>query len=182
VERAGLVRWRQIERLAGPPAAGVYLGDTAVPCFVGWSCNLQSQAGAPRHTPNLIELLRHHGGPGLEQDPEPVSVGPALPRGVHARSVAELVGMLSGWLDSGEATIGDVSRFPRAPWISVESPDGVFDLNADTRRDAVAAFVAHARTHGPSLRVVANNRGRMNKVIFEDSPTPGFYAYLRHPR
>jgi len=57
-------------------------------------------------------------------------------------------------------------------------------LNADTKRAAVERFV-HASASEPdgSWRVVANRRGRINKVLPDPkgSPLPGWYSYLTQP-
>lgn len=98
--------------------------------------------------------------------------------------MSELVQLLTRWLEvSDEETIGDVGRFARAPWVSVETELGLADLNADTRREAVAAFVewARAEAEGAQLRVVENRRGRVNKVVFGAGPVQGWYCYLRRP-
>ena len=54
-------------------------------------------------------------------------------------------------------------------------------LNADTKRAAVADYLAAVAQHGPELAwpVVANARGRVNKVVYEGGPSPaGWYAYV----
>lgn len=60
------------------------------------------------------------------------------------------------------------------------------DLNADTRRSAVSAFLDHVRLFEGAfeLHVVANRRGRINKVVFDPAkPSPiGWYAYLREAK
>jgi hypothetical protein len=55
-------------------------------------------------------------------------------------------------------------------------------LNADTTRGAVQDYLADVRRRGAEVpwRVVANSRGRINKVRYttaEPSP-PGWYCYL----
>ncbi len=189
VERAGIAKWRHHARLAGPPPADLVVGDnTEGPTFLAWSCNIQSQRGARRHIPDLVDFLAALGKPALaaavKEDGRQAG-GMSIDRGTHARTGDELLRVLGDWLDtSGDETIGDVSRFSRAPWMSVETPLGLMDLNTDTRRSAVAAFVEHARRHGPGieLHVVANQRGRVNKVVYDQTrrPPTGWYAYLRH--
>ena len=185
VERAGLTRWREVRRLAGPPAAFLYAGDTATPVFIGWSCNLQSQAGAPRHVPELTALVEQFGRTALATAVD-ITDEPKLgiSRGTHARTGSQLVALLSDWMtNSDDETIGDVTRFARAPWISLETPLGLMDLNADTRREAVAVFLDHVNRGGLrlELHVVPNRNGRLNKVVFDPArpPPPGWYAYLR---
>ncbi|MEZ5174577.1 MAG: hypothetical protein R2823_00005, partial [Acidimicrobiia bacterium] len=188
VSRAGLTKWHDLARLTGPPTATVCVGDTSSPLFVGWSCNLQSQPGAMRHADDIAGIVRtvtrkkrNH------RRNSTVGTDTSLPRGAHARTGTELISLLATWLaKSSDQTIGDVSRFPRAPWISVETPLGLMDLNADTRRSAVSAFLDHVRQFegAVELHVVANRRGRINKVVFDPAkPSPiGWYAYLRTAR
>jgi hypothetical protein len=54
-------------------------------------------------------------------------------------------------------------------------------LNADTKRAAVEWFLEASRpSPGRPWRVVANRRGRINKVLPDPhgSALPGWYAYL----
>ena len=183
---AGLTRWREVARLPGRPSAALYVGDTVAPLFVGWSCNLQSQPGALRHTDAITEAVGKLAIPALPRASErETEVEMRPPRGTHARDGSELVALLSAWVaQTRDETLGDASRFGRAPWVSVETPLGLMDLNADTRRSAVEAFLERARRQGGSfeLQVVANRRGRLNKVVLDPTAPPltGWYAYLRH--
>lgn len=188
VSRSGITKWQDVARLTGPPTATVCVGDTSTPLFVGWSCNLQSQPGAMRHADAIADIVktltrkeRNHRGEST------VETHPSLARGTHARTGTELVSLLTTWLaESTDETIGDVSRFPRAPWVSVETPLGLMDLNADTRRSAVHAFLDHVHLFEGAfeLHVVANRRGRINKVVFDPAKPPpiGWYAYLREAK
>lgn len=182
VSLAGLAKWQEVARFTGPPSASVYVGDAAAPLFVGWSCNFQSQAGAMRHAAAITEVVENLAAKAKGQPREAAEM--SLARGTHARTGSELIAILENWAaHSDDETIGDVSRFPRTPWISVETPLGLMDLNADTRRSAVEALLEHHRRGGPSLElhVIANRRGRVNKVVFHPGvPSPtGWYAYLR---
>lgn len=67
VARAGLVRWRRVATLSQEPTATFFVGGTSRPTFIGWSCNLQSQPGARRHIPELIDLLTARGRSALEE-------------------------------------------------------------------------------------------------------------------
>jgi hypothetical protein len=100
-------------------------------------------------------------------------------RGTHFRSRQELVAALKRWVDeTNEPTIGDL-KFKRAPWISFETPAGVADLNADTRRDAVERMLRQT-SQGRPWHVIENRRGSVNKVIFDlNDSHEGWYAYLR---
>lgn len=185
IERAGLTRWREVSRLAGPPAAVLYAGDTTAPLFIGWSCNLQSQPGARQHEPAITALVEQLGAEDLTATMEIEQESKLrINRGTHARTGHDFVAVLSDWVtNSEEETIGDVTRFPRAPWISVETPLGLMDLNADTRRQAIISFLDHTHPGGRNfeLHVIANRSGRLNKVVFDLTKPPplGWYAYLR---
>lgn len=183
VQRAGLVVWKSVARLDGTPSATFYVGDASSPRFVGWSCNLQSQPGARRHIEGLIKLLAHHGAVAGTSATD-IALDGLLPKGEHFRTRSKLITRLQTWLEASDAeTIGDVTRFPRAPWVSFESPVGLVDLNADTQRAAIERLLGVMRTD-PSApwHVVANRRGRVNKVLFApDDSAPGWYAYLRQP-
>ena len=184
VSLAGLAKWQEVARLSGPPAASVYLGDTVTPLLIGWSCNLQSQAGAMRHASALADLVKTFAAKAKARTETAEVAEMSLSRGTHARTGSELVALLANWVaETVDETIGDVSRFPRAPWVSVETPLGLMDLNADTRRSAVEILLEHARRGGGGfeLFVIANRRGRINKVVFDPRTPPptGWYAYLR---
>lgn len=183
VQHAGLVRWTPFGELEGRPAATFYVGDTESPRFVGWSCNLQSQPGARQHMPRLIDLLGRRAGE-FPRGGAPLQRGDFIPKGTHFRTRSGLVSYLEAWLERSDApTIGDVSRFPRAPWISFESSVGLVDLNADTQRPAVERMIKHERSNPTApWHVVPNRRGRVNKVLFDlDDSATGWYAYLRSP-
>lgn len=110
-------------------------------------------------------------------------VGATFERGTHFHGRAQLVGALKGWVEeTDEDTIGDLS-FGRAPWLSFDTSAGLADLNADTRRDAVERMLQHAhREPAATWQVIANNRGKVNKIAFDPSDThKGWYAYLREP-
>lgn len=183
VKEAGLVRWQPVARLEGRPAATFYVGDTPSPRFVGWSCNLQSQPGARRHIPRLVEFLGRFGDaparPNVTLDSEGF-----IPKGTHFRTRTALTSHLEEWLQrSTSPTIGDVSRFPRRPWISFESSAGLVDLNADTRRDAIERMIEYTCSNpSAAWHVVQNSRGSVNKVTFDpEDPNRGWYCYLRTP-
>ncbi|MDQ3533452.1 MAG: hypothetical protein M3456_14000 [Actinomycetota bacterium] len=104
-------------------------------------------------------------------------------KGTHFRDRADLVDALKRWFEqTDEDTIGDLS-YGRAPWLNFDSPAGLADLNADTRRTAIERMLAHAR-RAPDApwEVIENNRGKVNKIVFDTNDThEGWYAYLREP-
>ena len=107
--------------------------------------------------------------------------GPSFERGTHFRSRSELVAALQRWLDdTDDDTIGDL-KFGRAPWLSFDTSAGLADLNADTRRTAIERMLRRSTSHA-QWRVIENNRGKVNKIVFDTSDThEGWYAYLREP-
>lgn len=208
VERSGLVRWQPVCTLDGPPTAQVCVGQARDVRFVGWSCNLQSQHGAPRHAPRLAELLAEHvrtprptarpatghrraaatptrttGGPASSRPaPGDVDGGP-VPKGLHFTHKSELVSYLTVWLErSTHDTIGDVGAYGGSAWMTVDSEVGPIGINRDTTHAAVEALVTSARTpRSYDWLVVENQKGRINRVLFSEERTPGWYAYLREP-
>ena len=207
VERAGLVRWQHVHTLDGPPKADLFVGHTGSTLWVAWTCNLQSQHGALAHSDDLARLLASEVGPkrptcGGTAAPLPIGQAtrrrttpqPAItttagddsgpmPRGLHFTSKSELVGYLASWLDrSSHDTIGDVGTYGGSTWATIDSEVGVIGLNRDTTRSAIESFVASAR-NGLSYDwlAVANRKGRINKVLFCEDRTPGWFAYLREP-
>ena len=105
--------------------------------------------------------------------PEYIPAGTTVP-------VEELVPMLSRWAaSSGASTIGDVGSFGGRALVTVTTPTAPFVLHADTKRAAVMEFLATAGVGALNFRVVANQRGKVNRVVFrpDGRPTPGWYAY-----
>jgi len=179
-ERAGVVAWQEIDRIEDPPATTVSVGRSEGAYFIGWSCNLQSQPGALRHVDRLIDLVKEQatqelGGNGMTQ-------GTSFERGTHFRSRTELVDALRRWYDdTDEDTIGDL-KFGRAPWLSFDTSAGIADLNADTRRAAIERMLRHPSKADAPWQVIENNRGKVNKIVFDPNDThEGWYAYLREP-
>lgn len=181
VQRAGLARWRRVGELAGPPRAELYVSDGDGPLLLGWSCNLQSQAGAAQHSPALAAWVAQQAewrtvrSSTVDHD--------VLPKGAQLDSVAELAVRLSTWFAGTTAKrLGAEERYGATPWLRVQSPLGRFVLNADTRRDAVESFVHVARQgRGLRMNVSPNRQGRVNKVTFQGCQEEGWYAYLERP-
>ena len=179
VERSGLVRWQPVSTLDGPPTAQVSVGLSRDTRFVGWSCNLQSQHGAPRHAPRLAELLAEHvrtpraaarpSGASRRQPANPrrttgrpasgqpatddVGGGP-VPKGLHFTHKGELVSYLTTWLErSTHDTIGDVGAYGGSAWMTVDSEIGPIGINRDTTHEAVEAL-DRVGSHAGQLRLV----------------------------
>lgn len=180
-QAAGIVTWQETDRInASPPAARFSVGRGEGALFLGWSCNLQSQPGALRHVEPLIDLVKKHARNELGGDR--MTEGTSFDRGTHFRSRNELVDALQRWYDAtDEDTIGDL-KFGRAPWISFDTPAGIADLNADTRRTAIERMLRHSPRRETPWQVIENNRGRVNKIVFDTNDThEGWYTYLREP-
>ncbi|HVL40131.1 MAG TPA: hypothetical protein VM328_12140 [Fimbriimonadaceae bacterium] len=178
-QAAGIVTWQETDRIQAPPAARFSVGQGEGALFLGWSCNLQSQPGALRHVTPLIDLVKKHAGNELGGDR--MNEQTSFERGTHFQSRAQLVAALERWVtDENDETIGDL-KFGRAPWISFDTSAGIADINADTRRDAIERMLRQTRD-GQPWHVIANNRGKVNKVVFDLSDShEGWYSYLREP-
>jgi hypothetical protein len=106
---------------------------------------------------------------------------------VEINGKVELVHVLGEWRASSLApTIGDIGSFGGRPCIRVHLPGGTaVVLNVDTKRAAIEEYLSAVRKAGPELPwyVVANNRGKVNKVSFlaGGGLTPGWYAYTERP-
>jgi len=108
-----------------------------------------------------------------------------LPRGLRLSSKPELVDVLRTWLrDSSASTIGEVGSYGGKRWLVVDIGRYELALNADTTRAAVQVVVrTNERDPNRPWQVVANKRGRVNKVLPgpDGEPLPGWYAYLIQP-
>lgn len=86
--------------------------------------------------------------------------------------------------NAANATVGDVGAFGGSPVITVRMRTDDFRLNRDTKREAVREFLDAAEAAGGadklSWRVIANTKGRVNKVTYrsDDEAPSGWYAYL----
>jgi hypothetical protein len=171
----------------------LYVGDSRGVRWVGWSTNLQSSYGvSAAFTQQLAELvakLYEQQSPRQESvgppNPKPGSTGEYLPPGTRVRGKRELIAVLKAWLSHSQApTIGDVGTFGGRPYVHIDIDGHKVVLNADTKRTAVEAFVRLSDTDPDQpWRVVANRRGRVNKVLPypHSDPLPGWYAYLSPP-
>ncbi len=179
-QTAGIVAWEETDRIEASPAARFSIGRGEGALFLGWSCNLQSQPGALRHVEPLIDLVKKHARNELGGDR--MTEGTSFDRGTHFRSRSELIDALQRWHDDTEEdTVGDL-KFGRAPWLSFDTSAGIADINADTRRTAIERLLRHPSEADTPWQVIENNRGKVNKIVFDTSDThEGWYAYLREP-
>lgn len=158
------------------PLAGA-LPDPARDALAGWvAAALQDPAGAPAS-------WQAASNGAASPDPDDF-----IAPGTAVTSAGELEHLLRGWLlASRQPTIGDVGRFGGSPVISATAGGREFVLNRDTKRSAVISFTeAAARVGGADSlpwHLAPNARGNRNRMSYlpDDSPTPGWYAYARHP-
>lgn len=165
----------------------LYLGQGRGGRWAGWSTNLQSSRGVSRaFKEDLASWVADALGPRdrFESSVDTSAGGPYLRRD-HLSGKQQLLDALERWLaESSAVTVGDVGSFGGRPWVTVELGAYTVILNADTKRSAVHAFVrSHRNASDQPWRVVANRRGRINKVMPGPSPEhlPGWYAYLVAP-
>lgn len=149
--------------------------------FVGWTLNLQSSRGV-RHEDQMALATWLRESEGLQTD-SLVSEGAFIDK-TTVTSKAEFAATLLHWFTtSNTETIGDVKNYGGSSLIRLDLGAHVrVDLNADTKRSAVAAYLQSVREHGPDAMwsLIANKNGTFNKLDFAstDSPTPGWYCYL----
>lgn len=94
----------------------------------------------------------------------------------------DFVELLRWWLETtSEPTIGDLGSYSGRPWLRVRAGSTLCHLNADTSRAGVQRFLELVREHGGDLewRVVANQRGKVNRVAFGPAAerVKKFYLY-----
>jgi hypothetical protein len=192
VQAAGLVELEVVDRIPLRKATYELVAGTAEGVeWRGWSANLQGSFGMSNvFRDKLAAWLRGTARSSVEPPSTTPAVSPGLldpdgylRQGLRVDSKSQLVAELRHWLDGSEATtLGDVGTFGGRPWLYVKVDGYEIGLNADTTREAVDTFVRDPASapEGP-WRVVANRRGRINKVIPGPSPLPGWYAYLTRP-
>jgi len=199
LQNIGLARLREVKKIAkGNTTCRLLVGEGHGINYVGWSTNLQTSFGVPN------EFKQRLAGEGKELVEALVPATPTqvaapmstpdieiddngfLPRGVRVTGKREFADLLRRWHNQSQAkTIGDVGSFGGTACITLRLGDHDVVLNVDSKRSAVATYLDHVRRLGPDLpwRVVANNRGTVNKVVFSDDPADaaGWYQYLRTP-
>ena len=200
LQRIGLVRWQEVEKIPlGPITCTLFRGTGDGISYAGWSTNVQRQPwvsneflsrlaesvatlAAPVVTPEPNdEFDRHPSFSDLEPDAEGY-----ISRVLSVTGKQQFAEVLRRWYDgSRTATIGDVGNFGGRPCIAIDLGDHSAVLNVDTKRSAVAAYLRRVQSNGVDApwQVVANARGTVNKVLFSDDPADaaGWYLYLRKP-
>jgi hypothetical protein len=171
----------------------LYSATSAGVRWLGWSTNLQSSWGVTTEfkqrlgawLAGTIKAAPVRGAsPGTAAGAD-VDEGGHLSRGLRVAGKAALAEVLRTWLDQSQApTIGDIGAFGGRAWLWIDLGVHRVALNADTKRAAVAAFLRDSATNPQRpWRVIANARGRVNKVLPnpDAAPLPGWYAYLTRP-
>jgi len=188
-----LAELKEVGRLSlGRGTCSLYTSTGGGLRWMGWSANLQNSWGVSNAFKRdlgawLAQVCSSH----VKSPPLPSSVKTPLlipsgylPQGRRIAGKTELVNVLRRWLAESQApTVGDVGTFGRLVWLRIEVNGHEIVLNADTKRTAIETFVRDSRSEPERpWRVVANRRGRFNKVL----PGPsydslrGWYAYLIH--
>ena len=97
-------------------------------------------------------------------------------------SLGELIDALAAWLDHSDDSQLANTTYGGVGWLTVDTPLGTMTINADTRRDAIESLVEAGRSDtGLRMNVIANQRGRINKVTFDNCSVHGWYAYIDPP-
>ena len=193
VKELGLVDLEEVARLPlGRGSCRLYRGTGCGIRWVGWSANLQSSWGiSNKFTQRLGAWLAEScaaassfTAPAAPLRASAPDADGHLPRGFRVHGKSELMEVLREWLSrSRAATIGDVGSFGGRAWLLIDLGGEEVALNADTKRSAIETVVSDSATDPESpWRIVANNRGRFNKVLPGLDPLPGWYAYLKRPR
>jgi hypothetical protein len=126
--------------------------------------------------------------PPKERPPSGSADAPLVPRGHACQSRDEFTELLRRWFDeTDEPTIGEPGRFGGKAWAWATVGGHRCHLNADSTRAGIGRYLELARELGPDLpwRVVANTRGKLNKIVIEPTgePTPGpVPVHSRHAR
>jgi len=149
--------------------------------FVGWT--LYPQRGGLRSEDELelATWLRSVAGVTSPMTPSNDTMAPTT-----VRSKTEFAALLRAWHTQSDAeTIGTIGNYGRAPLVTLRLGEYVVQLNSDTKRSAVAKYLAAVDTLGAesTWRVRLNTKGIANKVDFTASGpvTPGWYCYLTTP-
>lgn len=108
-----------------------------------------------------------------------------IDRGTRVTSKSGLASLLMRWYEQTiEPTIGTALRYRGEPWIRIDLRPYPARLNADTSREAVRVYLDDVAARGAevSWQVVANGRGRINKVVYSNNSIGGrgWYCYLYH--
>lgn len=89
---------------------------------------------------------------------------------------------LRSWLGDTEDPIVGLEEVPGVtPWVYIRDGSSLFELHADTKREAVRGYLELVALHGDDLRweVTASERGNMTAVAYgpERVRNKSFYLY-----
>lgn len=196
-QKAGLVSLSPAGTLPlGHTSCTLHTGTAGGIRFLGWSANLQSSHGVTaQFRANLAAWIAASTSASPPEFPHPKGAGPMpghdehspsglhVPRGLTVHGKQELAVVLGDWLGrSPAATIGDIGSYGGKAWVWIDVGGRRARLHADTTRAAVRNYLDHVRVHGADAdwHVVANNRGRINKILFAPpgGDASGWYCYL----
>lgn len=176
----GSLSLEEVDKLPmGHTTCTLVRGTDAGITFLGWSTNLQSSFG-------VSKAFRAELAARVATHLANVPADGYLPSGLVLDAGHELFHALSTWVaDSERGTIGDVADYGGRPHVRIRLRGLDVVLNADTTRSAVRDYLGLVDLHGPEMawRVVANKRGRINKVlpVPADETLRGWYCYLVTP-
>jgi hypothetical protein len=95
---------------------------------------------------------------------------------------AEFHKRLREWMVNDDKQIGDISAHDRKAWIHVQSDSQLFQLHADTKRDAVKQYLDLVDSLGDDLQweVVPSQMKKMSAVAFgpDKIRITSFYLYI----
>lgn len=188
LDHVGVVDLVQLEQVGTMPysendVTKLFRGDAEGVVFLGWSVNIQGNPGANANA-FLHELGQWIHSTATAEPAGTATENDVLPAGTRVASLDQLTSLLERWLtESDDPTIGDVGLFGGRVWIHANLGGQEVVLNADTKRAAVEQFVGDVRDGAAMLRVVANKKGVVNKVVFrpDGEPAPGWYCYTPSP-
>lgn len=157
------------------------VGEGCSAVFAGWTLNLQGSHGVRNQ--DRMALAEWLASVAHKEWGASMTTEEHLDKSL-VRSKTEFARLLRDWFEQSSAeTVGKVTSFAGKEVLRVGLGGGVVaKLNADTKRSAVAKYLATVDSLGAERpwRVVANNKGVFNKLEFTTSgqPTPGWYCYL----
>lgn len=194
VAAVGLVELDEVGRLPiGGGSCGLYAGEKAGVRWVGWSTTFRAAGGSALSS----RRTSASGSPrGVTRQPSPRRMSAPRCRRRSTSPVTCRAG--SGWRANGSSSrcceagcpgprrrrlgTSELSEGARGSSCQLGNHEAV--LNADCKRAALQQFVTESESQlARPWRVVANRRGRINKVLPgpDASPLPGWYAYLTRP-
>lgn len=165
--------------------------------FLGWSTNLQGNFGVSNKFKSqlsrwLADAAERAWLPVSKEDAsmslfrEAIDASGYIVKGTEVASKFELLQLLQAWLATSDKQRISAAEYGRTPWIFMPLDHGRrVQLNADTKRSAIAEYVKSAQARGADLpwSVIRSKKGSgpWSKLVFrvDREPTPGWYCYLQ---